>query len=138
MLDPINEQDLYALHFTFLPRISQALSKFQDGWNGHGIRAEYNMTPNQLFTYGALQLQHTGLAALDFFQQISDDYGIDDSDPVLANDSIDEGVSVPRVNIGLDEEQLEQLQNEVNPLQESEKYRIDIYHKAIEILNRFL
>ena len=138
MLDPVNERDLYALHFTFLPRINQALSKFQDGWNRHGIRTEHNMTPYQLFTYGALQLQHTGLVALDFFETTSEEYGIDDSDPILAESSIDEGVSIPQVNIHLETEQLEQLQDEVNPLQQSDNYGIDIYLKAIEVLNRFL
>ena len=44
----------------------------------HGIRTEHNKTPNQLFTAGALQLQHAGLVALDFFDQIPDGYGIDE------------------------------------------------------------
>ena len=137
MLDPVNERDLYALHYTFLPRINQSLSKFQEGWNNHGIRTEHNMTPNQLFTFGALQLQHTGLVALDFFERVSQEYGLDDADS-RSEESTDEGVPVPRNAITLEEEQLEYLRSEVNPLEECDDYGISIYLKTVEVLNRIL
>ena len=53
----LSVRDLYALHYVFLPCINLSLSKFQEGWNNHGIRTEQHVTPNQLFTYRALQLQ---------------------------------------------------------------------------------
>ena len=133
LLDPVNERDLYALHYTFLPRINRALLKFQEGWNCHGIS---NMSPNQLFTYGALQLQHTGLAALDFFEQVSHDYRIDDDAPTPLD--VGNEVSVPRNAIHLESEQLELLRREVDPLGESDNYGVEIYTKVIEMLNRYL
>ena len=36
------------------------------------------MTPNQLFTAGTLRLRHSGLAAVDFFDSVPDDYGTEE------------------------------------------------------------
>ena len=84
------------------------------------------MTPNQLFAYGARQLQHSGLVALDFFDHVTEEYGLDeDGDSV--NESSTESVLIPRSAIHLTEEERELLQSEVNPLQLSENYGIDIY-----------
>ena len=37
LLDPMNEEHLYAVHYIFIPRINQALSNFVKGWNHHPI-----------------------------------------------------------------------------------------------------
>ena len=136
-LDPVNERDLYALHYVFLPRINQSLRSFQEGWNHHGIRTEHHRTPNQLFTFGALHLQQSGLAALDFFEQVSEDYGIIE-DGLVTDESSSEGVPIPRSTIILSEEQLQQLQNLVNPLTESTDYGIDLYQEVVQYLDTIL
>ncbi len=59
ILDPLNEEHLYALHFVFIPRINRALSEFTNGWNNHPIRTAHYKSPHQLFTAGALLLQHS-------------------------------------------------------------------------------
>ena len=51
-LDPLNEADIFSLHFTFLPRINRCLSNFQESWNNHGLSTEGNSTPYQLFMEG--------------------------------------------------------------------------------------
>ena len=134
ILDPVNERDLYALQYVFLPRINQSLSAFKEGWNHHRIRTEHNMTPYQLFTFGCLQLQHSGLAALDFLDHVTEEYGIDNGDSSIMNDI--DGVSIPRNAIQLSDDLLQQLQSEVDPLQESQDYGIDIYVRTVEVLNR--
>ena len=50
-----------------LPRINQALMHFQESWNHHPVSTERGMSPNQLFTSGALRLRYSGLAAVNFF-----------------------------------------------------------------------
>ena len=52
VLDPLNELDLYCLHYVYLPRINQSLTEFKDSWNEHAISTEGNMTPHQLFFEG--------------------------------------------------------------------------------------
>ena len=136
-LDPVSERDLYALHYVFLPRINQSLRAFQEGWNHHGIRTEHNRTPNQLFAFGALQLQQSGLAALDFFEQVSEDYGIIE-DGLASDESSLEGVPIPTNTIELSEEQIQQLHNFVNPLSESTDYGIALYQEVIQYLDTIL
>lgn len=48
-LDPLNEVDLYCLHYVFLPRISRNLVEFKESWNHHKLSTEGNRTPFQLF-----------------------------------------------------------------------------------------
>ena len=54
LLDPLNEVDMYCLHFIFLPRIEQCIHLFQEAWNNHQLSTEANATPLQLFTAGLI------------------------------------------------------------------------------------
>ena len=129
-LDPVNERDLYALHYVFLPRINKSLRAFEEGWNHHhSIRTEHNRTPNQLFTFGALQLQQSGLVAMDFFEQVAENYGVIE-DGLATDESSTEGVPIPRSTVELSEEHFQQLKNLVNPLSESTDYGIDLYQEV--------
>jgi hypothetical protein len=53
-LDPLNEVDLFCLHFIFLPRINKSLEEFQESWNHHSLSTEGNKSPYQLFLEGSL------------------------------------------------------------------------------------
>ena len=61
LLNPINDNHLYALNYVYLSRINQDLQLFQESWNNHHIRTEGGMTPHQLFTAGALRLRNSAL-----------------------------------------------------------------------------
>ena len=54
------------------------------------------MTPNQLFVAGALQLRNSGMVAVDFFDNVPDNYGSEEEG--VAN-SDDEGVQIPETNL---------------------------------------
>ena len=69
-LIPDNTFHRYALQYVYLPRINQSLRVFSEGWNSHGIRTEHNLSPHQLFVQGALQMQRSGLQALDFLKKL--------------------------------------------------------------------
>lgn len=133
ILDPLNEEHLYALHFVFIPRISRALSEFMSGWNHHPIRTAHNKSPHQLFTAGALLLQHSGLAALDFFDDVDDTYGIDVDAPVPAQREHD--VVVPEVATTLSSEHVSQLTRTVDPLKDSNEFGIDIYEEVLQFIS---
>ena len=55
-LDPLNEVDLYCLHYIFLPHINRSISEFQESWNHHALSSEGSMTPYQLFFEGVNHL----------------------------------------------------------------------------------
>ncbi len=65
LLDPLNEYHLYALYYVYKPRLNRALAHFKEGWNHHRIRTAHNQTPHKMFNAGALQLQKSGLRAMD-------------------------------------------------------------------------
>lgn len=67
LLDPLNDRHIYALHYVYMPRVNKALNSFKEAWNNHGLRTECNLSPCQRFVGGSLQLQQSGLTALDFF-----------------------------------------------------------------------
>ena len=52
ILDPLNEADMFCMHYIFLPRIAKSLKEFQESWNNHPLSTEGNWTPYQLFFEG--------------------------------------------------------------------------------------
>lgn len=133
MLDPLNDEHLYALHYVYLPRINQALDKFRHGWNSHPIRTAHNKSPHQIFTAGALLLQHSNLTALDFFDTVDVTYGVDD-DEGLVPDEENTAVVVPEIMYHISEDHLHRLQQCVDPLAPSDNYGIDVYEHTLQFL----
>ena len=131
LLNPIDDCHIFALHYVFLPRINKSLLEFKDAWNNHKVRTEQGLTPNQLFTSGALRLREAGLSALDFFDQVSHNYGVEE-DGVTPYD--DDGVEVPPCRIDLSEDQLEELKETVDPLGDSDDFGIDLFERVLTFL----
>ena len=130
-LDPISDTHLYALHYVYLPRVNRALQQFHQAWKHHGVRTEGGRTPNQLFTAGSLRLRNSGLAALDFFNNVADDYGTDEDG--IANPD-NEGVEIPPSEVQLTEEQVNELQQIVNPLTDCDDMGVDLYLQTLEFV----
>lgn len=131
LLDPLDEVHLFSLHYVYLPQINRAINHFKNAWNNHGIRTENGKTPKQLFIAGALQLRTSGLTALDFFDEVSDEYGT--AEEGLTSDS-DDGVEVPTVTIHLTEEQLGELQQSVDPLSDDGDFGINLYERTVQFV----
>lgn len=49
LLSPVDNTDLYCLHYVFLPRINSQLEIFRQAYNRHKLRTEQNMSPLQLW-----------------------------------------------------------------------------------------
>ena len=131
LLNPVCAQHIYALHYVFLGRINRALNDFAGMWNHHSLRTEKGLSPHQLFTSGVLQLTNSGLTAMDLFDVVPGDYG-NIEEGVVGDD--DEGIEIPQCEYQLLEDDLEQLQQTVNPLQESDNYGIDLYFATLQYL----
>lgn len=135
LLNPVDNAHLFALHYIYKPRINQALQQFVEAWNNHGVRTEHGHTPNQLFTAGSLQLQNAGLSALDFFDQVDETYGIDQGLGVsTASDEDDEGIEIPSIDLGMTDDQIEELQSTVNPSAESNDFGVDLYAQTLQVI----
>ena len=59
ILDPLNDVDLFCVHFTILPKIASCLEEFTESWNHHSLSTENNLTPEQLYTIGMIERQTT-------------------------------------------------------------------------------
>jgi len=90
-----------------LPRINCSLEEFKAGWNHYSIHTEHNATPLQLFSAGALHLRNSGAVAVDFFDYVEDNYGVEE-EGVVMNDG---GVEIPENRIQLSGAQYSELQS---------------------------
>ena len=133
LLNPLDEEDLFALHYVYLPRVNRSLQVFRSSWNDHGIRTEHGQTPKQLFTAGILGLRRSGSVATDFFSMVSEDYGTEENGGA-AEDTSESGVPVPRISIVPTEQQMSELRSIVNPLSDSVDYGVSLYCRALEIV----
>ena len=134
ILDPLNEVQLFALQYVYLPRINRALKTFEEGWNDHGIRTAQHHSPRQLFVQGCMQLQHSGLTAMDIFEQVDDSYGIDTDEitPSLPESE----VTIPELRISIPLADLSDLQLQFDPLSRSDNYGIEIYEDVLSFLRQ--
>ena len=133
ILDHLNERHLWALHYIFIPRINLCLKEFVNGWNNHPIRTAGHKSPQQLFTAGSLLLQNSQIAALDFFHHVDDTYGMDPNGPLPV--SADSGVSIPVSQLRFSGEDIQALQEHVDPHGVSENYDIDLYETALDFIS---
>lgn len=65
------------------------------------------------------------LVALDFFQNVGEDYGWSNDDPIASSEL--EAITNPEGQYTLARTNFDQLQAIVNPLQDSSNYGVDIY-----------
>ena len=49
VLDPLNDTDLFCLHYVYLPRLNKNLAEFVSAHNNHKVSTESNNTPAQIF-----------------------------------------------------------------------------------------
>ena len=116
ILNQLNECHLWTLHYIFLPRINKSLREFVNSWNSHPIRTANHKSPHQLFTAGALLLQNSGLAAMDFFENVTDSYGVDPDGPVPLDDDDEDNIIIPQNPLKFSSSDLAILHQRVNPL----------------------
>ena len=72
-LDVEKQSHLWALHYTFMPRIRRDLKRYVIQWNNHGLRTQNHKTPLQLFVKRSLNLSLRNiLTASDALRQFPD------------------------------------------------------------------
>ena len=131
LLDPLSETHLFALHYVFIPRLNKALSEFREGWNQHPIRTSHHKSPSQLFTAGALLLQHSQLSAFDQFDAVDDDYGLDLDGPIPGPGG---NIVIPEIQVQLEHNSLSQLQQTIDPLRHSDEYGMDVFEQVVHFV----
>ena len=74
-----------------------------------------------------LRLQNSGLAAVDFFSQVPENYGIEKDGVSTFNDAVE----IPIVTLTLSDTGLTTLRSLVNPLEHSDNFGINLYVKTL-------
>ncbi|KAA0712497.1 hypothetical protein E1301_Tti021508 [Triplophysa tibetana] len=69
LLDISVVEDLFSVHYTFLPRLQADLDTFAEAWNHHPLSTEGNRSPEQLWQIGLMQ---TNIDQLDSNEDIEE------------------------------------------------------------------
>lgn len=125
LLDPSNDEDLFSLHFVFLARIQHQLDIFRESYSHHRLRTENNMSPYQLWVRGMAQLNSDDTAIQGVMDDATDQYGIDWDGPCVAE--MTESVEVPITNCPITQQQLEELNEMIDPIQNCHDYGVSLY-----------
>ena len=71
-LNPVSDIDLFALHYTYLPRINDHLMIWRDGWQNHKMSG-LRMSPRQLWVQGLQQMANSDhRPAVELFSRLSE------------------------------------------------------------------
>lgn len=134
-LNPVNDFDLFALHFVFIPRINTCLREFRSSWNRHPLRTENNWSPQKIWTNGILQPANKGLCGvtdvLDTVPEDIENYGIDGEGPQPLHEC--ESVEVPGTSLHLTTEQCQSLSSLVE--HSDDEFGIDTYLACKDMLH---
>ena len=136
LLDPLNDVDLFCIHFVYLPRVNLQLNHFMKSWNNHSLRTAGGFTPIQLWTRGIMYADSSVLEDVSSGLSIPSDYGVEDTGHINAFDS--GSIIVPEVVADLDDDQMELLRTQFNPLTHSDYNGVDIYQAIHEIVDTML
>ena len=128
LLNPLNDTDLYCLHYVFIPRISKHLLDFSESWNHHSLSSEHNHTPYQLMLLGLRD--RPSQAQLSFTSSAAQ--------PLPPHLTTTQHVEVPRSNFNPCSSLLSQLGQNVNPLEECSDFGRGLYITAVRIVGQHL
>ena len=128
VLDPLNETDLFCLHYVYLPRLNKNLSEFVSAHNNHKVSTEGNNTPAQIFwTNLHLTFFGDGREPNDAWMGVNIDELIQTNLP---------HVQVPATSNPLDDTEYAELQRLVDPL--SSTCGKELYRNTVDFVGRKL
>ena len=130
VLNPLNETDLYCLHYVFLPRINKHLEDFVESWNNHSLSTEHNQTPYQLMLLG----MENQVTAHSESLNVAIDYG--SSLPLHLNTT--QHVQVARSKFTPCSTLVDQLAANINPLELSHDFGRALYSATYEIVGQHI
>ena len=116
VLNPIDEADLFALHYVYVPQINACIKQFIDAWNHHPLRTERGLSPLQLWHRGTISASPCWQAEILSGFSVPPDYGVEE----CGNSFDQQSVVIPRIRINLTAQQFVQLQDMHSPLEHSD------------------
>ena len=143
LLNPMNETDLYCLHYVFGSRINHVISEFVSAWNNHKLSTERNRTPHQLFMMGMMSSPVATVSIPSIpcppilAQHRANSTSINSStNPSMPGST--SYVAVPRSTFQPCAILQRELQTQINPLDESSSFGKDIYLNTLSAVGTHL
>ena len=127
ILDPLNDTDMFCLHYVYLPRINKRLSEFIDAHNNHTLSTEGNNSPAQLFWVNLHLTAFQGGTTADVAWR-----GVNVQD-LMTSQTLPH-VNVPDTPNPLYDASFLQLQRVVDPLAPARG--TDLYRRTVELVGR--
>lgn len=123
-LDPLNEVDLYCLHYIYEPLINKCITEFKESWNNHSMSTEGSMSPHQLFFEGIAVIESQAPPSTSVFTNVQ----IEDAE---------EHVVIPRIRFVPCSFLLQQIYI-VNPLQSHSCNATSLFRRVLHIVGQHL
>ena len=139
LLDPCSEEDIFALHYIYLPRINRAIDQFVLQWNNHALSTEAGYTPLQKWTEGFYRFAESNFMTVREVMNpadIDNYYGVDDDGPLPELQTYNH-VEVPRCAIELTAQE-QTIMDAVDSLVDDSEYGINSYETAKRLLRGIL
>ena len=139
LLQRNNSLHKFVLHYIFIPRINKALQSFAAAWNHHPMRTERHWSPFQMWTNGVLDMRNHSLVGISDIAESGGDvddlqwYGYDPFAPTPSDDGLST-VEVEDVNNDLPTDTLTLLRQNIDPLQHSDSFGIDLFQNGLLLL----
>ena len=123
LLDIKNGAQMWALHYTFLPRVRRDLQGYVSQWNNYGMSVERHTTPAQVYAQRSLELPLTSsLPAYEVVDQLNKEWKQEDTPPTV--------VACP-----ITEEQLGEMKRRIDPLDDGQdNLGIDNYMRVLRFV----
>ena len=109
ILDPINEIDIWCLHYCFCHVINTKLKSWANAWIRHPLSSEQNKTPLQLWVQGNFE---NAERVLQDQSLVGDDYGVNWDGPASSDAYYEQDVEVDETVSPISQQQLDQLNAE--------------------------
>lgn len=134
-LDPLNDVDMFCLHYIFLPRINASLHSFQLAWNNHPLSTENNRSPIEIYTFDSL--------GSSLFQENGNSMNVRQQDEQVRTAILDDydeiaTVNVPEIISPLSRSAMGYLSIMLDPLQNSRNHGMDLYVRCVHVVNQLL
>ncbi|KAM6952077.1 uncharacterized protein PEZ65_009296 [Lycodopsis pacificus] len=126
-IDLSNAVHLFCVGYVFIPRLQQDLQNFVETWNYHPLSTEGNLSPNQLWRIGTLQVP----VPEPDLQEILQAEHLHDEEP-----DPEHGVIVAEMPCPMSAEGLAAVQ-QVNPTVDSSSFGRDIYMHVLQLASFF-
>ena len=109
-----------------------------DGWNNHGIRAAHNQSPNQLaICCWCSPASSVRLDGFRFLDNVDENYGVEENG-FTVDEGDESGIIIPETNFALIDEHMLQLQQQIDPLAESQNHGIELYETTVHFITQII